>query len=166
MLDKETRKKGLHLDDLQCDEDIIDGDIDFELDRCVKFVFEVYATDKKNPGIMSKKVGEQFFKDCLELYAMRQQKKPKEIIPKGVDQKKAAASCFNRMANGKQQVTFEEFRHFLNCYDIEEALSDYLSHPPPSDVTISTNIQFVDVSQFANAQREGPKLVYREYPDD
>lgn len=64
----------------------------------------------------------------------------------------------------RQQVNFEEFRNFLNAYDMEEALADYLNHTP--EINIPTNIQLVDVSQFANAQREGPKLVYREYPDD
>lgn len=67
LLDKEARKKNLHLDDLNADEEVIDGDMDSELDRCVKFVFDVYATDKKNPNSIPKKSGEQFFKVKINL---------------------------------------------------------------------------------------------------
>jgi len=60
-------------------------------------------------------------------------------------------------------VTKEEFEKFLNCFDIEEALEPYFQ---TNGIDIDTNVSFVDVSQFANAQREGPKLAYRDYPDD
>lgn len=58
----------------------------------------------------------------------------------------------------------KEFGEFLNLYEIEEVLSEYLQ--TPNEIDINTNVQLVDVTQFSNAQREGPKLVYREYPDD
>jgi hypothetical protein len=54
--------------------------------------------EKKTPGVLSKKIGEQFFKDCFELYCMRQNKKMKDYK---VDVKKAAATSANKMFGGK-----------------------------------------------------------------
>eukprot|EP01126_Amoeba_proteus_P050962 TRINITY_DN6063_c0_g1_i11.p1 TRINITY_DN6063_c0_g1~~TRINITY_DN6063_c0_g1_i11.p1 ORF type:complete len:124 (-),score=26.79 TRINITY_DN6063_c0_g1_i11:92-463(-) len=113
---------------------------------------------------LTRKTGEKFFLDCFELYAMRQGKKLKDALPKGVDMKKAAANSFNRMSPNGATVTMAQFTDFLNLYEIEEVLSEFLRSP--IDVEINTNVQMVDVNQFTNAHREGPKLVYREYPDD
>lgn len=103
--------------------------------------------EKKTPGVLSRKIGEQFFKDCFELYAMRQNKKMKDYK---VDVKKAAASSFLKMSGGgydkkmkntnmrqtfinaililmiRQTINFQQFQEYINCYAIEEALSDFL----------------------------------------
>jgi hypothetical protein len=41
LLEKEVRKKQIHLDDLNVEEEIVDGDSDADLARCTKFVFDV-----------------------------------------------------------------------------------------------------------------------------
>eukprot|EP01127_Copromyxa_protea_P009846 TRINITY_DN2352_c0_g1_i1.p1 TRINITY_DN2352_c0_g1~~TRINITY_DN2352_c0_g1_i1.p1 ORF type:complete len:200 (+),score=48.79 TRINITY_DN2352_c0_g1_i1:50-649(+) len=165
LLQKEVQKKALHIDDLASDVEIVDGDMDSEIDRCLQTVWGVYlAMDKKQAGQLNKKIGERFFQDCLELYAMRQNKKYKDVLAKGVDYKKATAASFKRMSANGNTVSQKEFTEFLNLYDIEEVLSEYLLTPP--EIDINTNVQFVDITQFSNTQREGPKLVYREYPDD
>jgi len=162
-LDKEVLKRGIKLDDLEPDEIAIDGDLDADIDRCIQMVFQVY--DKKNTGTISKKDAQQFFKDCLELYALRQGKKSsKEILPKGVKMDKALQDCVRKMSPlTTGVVTKDEFEKFLNCYDIDEALEPFFN---TNGIDIDANVTFVDTSQFANAQREGPKLVYRDYPDD
>lgn len=42
----------------------------------------------------------------------------------------------------------------------------YLFSGTSPEVDISMDVQMVDINQFANAKREGPRLVFREYPDD
>lgn len=109
LLQKEVQKKSLHIDDLHSDVEIVDGDMDSEIDRCIQTVWGVYlAMDKKqaSTGQLNKKIGERFFQDCLELYAMRQGKKYKEVLARGVDYKKATAASFKKMStNG-----------FVECY--------------------------------------------------
>jgi len=163
ILDKEVLKRGIKLDDLEPDEVAIDGDLDADIDRCINMVFQVY--DKKLSGSITKKDAQQFFKDCLELYALRQGKKSsKEILPKGVKMDKALVDCVKKMSPlTSGVVTKDEFEKFLNCFDIDEALEPFFS---TNGIDIDTTVSFVDTSLFANAQREGPKLVYRDYPDD
>eukprot|EP01125_Pyxidicula_operculata_P000456 TRINITY_DN10486_c0_g1_i1.p1 TRINITY_DN10486_c0_g1~~TRINITY_DN10486_c0_g1_i1.p1 ORF type:complete len:197 (-),score=64.23 TRINITY_DN10486_c0_g1_i1:153-743(-) len=161
-LEKEVKKRGLSLDDLEANEEAVDGDLDSDIDRCVNKVFENY--DRKGAGVLPKKIAEQFFNDCLELYAMRKGQKVKDILPKNVKKEKAIASAVAKMnTSGTGNITKQEFVQFLNCYDIDEALSDFFG---TDGVDVDTSVQYVDVSQFANAKREGPKLVYRDYPDD
>jgi len=111
-------------------------------------------------------VVEQFFKDCLELYALRQGKKVKDILPKSVVMKKSLALAVSKMnPTGNGIVTKQEFQQFMNTYDMEEVLQDFF--PPGDGIDINaSNINWVDTSQFANQAREGPALVYRDYPDD
>jgi len=163
-LDKEVLKRGLKLDDLEPDEQAVDGDLDADIDRCVGMAFQVYE-NKKQPGTIAKKDAQQFFKDCLELYAMRQGKKSsKEILPKGIKMDKAVDDCVKKMSNlNGGLVTKEEFEKFLNCFDIDEALEPFFN---TQGIDIDPTVVMVDTTQFANAQREGPKLVYRDYPDD
>jgi len=162
-LDKEVLKRNIKLDDLEPDEVAIDGDLDADIDRCINMVFQLY--DKKTTNTISKKDAQQFFKDCLELYALRQGKKSsKEILPKGIKMDKAIQDCVKKMSvNPSGIVTKDEFEKFLNCYDIDEALEPFFS---TNGIDIDTNVTYVDTTQFANAHREGPKLVYRDYPDD
>jgi hypothetical protein len=61
-------------------------------------------------------------------------------------------------------INLQQFQEYINCYSIEEALADFLG--TSIEVEISMDVQMVDVNQFANAKREGPRLVFREYPDD
>eukprot|EP01124_Arcella_intermedia_P001354 TRINITY_DN1072_c0_g1_i1.p1 TRINITY_DN1072_c0_g1~~TRINITY_DN1072_c0_g1_i1.p1 ORF type:complete len:196 (+),score=14.92 TRINITY_DN1072_c0_g1_i1:94-681(+) len=163
ILDKEVLKLHLKLDDLEPDEIAVDGDLDADIDRCITMVFQVY--DRKKTGSIRKKDAEEFFKDCLELYALRQGKKSsKEILPKNVKMDKALADCVKKMSPSTAPVvTKEEFEKFLNCYDIEEALEPFFS---TNGIDIDGNVSYVDTSVFSSAQREGPKLVYRDYPDD
>jgi len=61
-------------------------------------------------------------------------------------------------------ITMQEFTEFLNCYDLNEVLGPFLQ--APNEVDINMNVNLVDIRQFENQKREGPKLVYRDYPDD
>lgn len=61
-------------------------------------------------------------------------------------------------------IRYEEFEQFVYCYDMHEALQHFIGSQG-IDVNIE-QVQKVDVNQFANSQQEGPKLVYRDYPDD
>jgi len=161
-LEKEVRKRGLTLDDLEPQEDAVDGDLDADVERCVAKVWSFY--DRKGTGQLPKKVAEQFFKDCLSLYAIRQARKIKDVLGK-VDYKKAlAASMLKMNPSSSGIVTRQEFEQFLFAYDIDEALEAFLGGQGGLDV--DPNVQLVDTSQFTNQNREGPKLVYRDYPDD
>jgi len=137
--------------------------MDSEVDRFWEKVFRVY--DKKNTGQLKKSDTEQFFKDFFELYCLRQGRKKKDVVPKGYNEKKALAGCLLRInPSGSGIVTKQEFEQFMNTYDQEEILQDFLSG---DGIDINTNnINWVDTSQFANLKREGPQLVYRDYPDD
>jgi len=159
-LEKECKKRGITLDDLEPEEEAVDGDLDSEIERCVKKVWAVY--DKKNQGALPKKIVEQFFRDTLELYAIRSQKKLKDIV-KGDNKKAMAASIAKMSSNGSGNVTYQEFEQFVFTYDVDEALEAFFQQ---QGMDIDPQVQFVDVSMFTNQNREGPKLVYRDYPDD
>lgn len=70
LLQKEVTRKALHIDDLHSDVEIVDGDMDSEIDRCIQTVWGVYlAMDKKqaSTGQLNKKIGECFFQTYLKM---------------------------------------------------------------------------------------------------
>jgi len=163
-LQKDLIKRNINPNDLEGDEDFIDGDMDAEIDRIIQKIFEVY--DKKKTNMLPKKVVSQFFSDLVELHCLRQGRKKKDVVPKEVNQKKALEDCILKMNPSQTgNVTLQEFTEFLNCYDMSEAIGPFLGTQPEFDIQIN-NIQWVDTRVFENQKREGPKLVYREYPDD
>jgi len=85
-LEKGLQKLAINPDDLEGDEDYLDGDMDAEIDRILEKIFKVY--DKKGVGNLPKKVAQQFISDLLELHCLRQNRKKKDVVPKGVNQKK------------------------------------------------------------------------------
>eukprot|EP01129_Flabellula_baltica_P000061 TRINITY_DN10063_c0_g1_i1.p1 TRINITY_DN10063_c0_g1~~TRINITY_DN10063_c0_g1_i1.p1 ORF type:complete len:212 (+),score=65.39 TRINITY_DN10063_c0_g1_i1:46-636(+) len=161
--EKEMNKSNLSADIFEGDEDYIDGDMDTEVSRCIDHIWSVY--DKKNTGSLNKKAVQQFFSDLLELYALRTNRKKKDCLGAGVNMKKASEDCFVKMnVSGSQMVTKDEFSQFLLCYDLDEALAPFTG--TGDTVNVNLNVSLVDTSVFENQKREGPKLVYRDYPDD
>eukprot|EP01121_Diplochlamys_sp_Union-15-3_P022119 TRINITY_DN931_c0_g2_i3.p1 TRINITY_DN931_c0_g2~~TRINITY_DN931_c0_g2_i3.p1 ORF type:complete len:225 (-),score=67.14 TRINITY_DN931_c0_g2_i3:37-636(-) len=143
------------------EEDYVDGDLDAVVDRVIKSVWEYY--DRKQKGFLDKKRGERFFKDGLEVYALRKGLKGgKEALGQGVNMKKALEDSFKKMnVSGSGKIVFQEFEEFLNCYDIEEAMQPFTGG---SGVSIDpSKVKFVDTSQFRGQKKDGPKLVYRNY---
>jgi len=160
-LQKEIQKGTIKPDDPHAVKDL-DGDMDEKIDKVIREVFTHY--DPKSTGQISKSTISKFFKDSLDLYAMRLGKKGgKEIIAPGVNYSQAMKDSIAKMTPG-EQATYKQFEDFLNCYDIEEALGCFLN---VSEVSVNThNVQFIDTEQF-KAQAAAPKkVVYREYPDD
>eukprot|EP01128_Nolandella_sp_AFSM9_P000878 TRINITY_DN11002_c0_g1_i1.p1 TRINITY_DN11002_c0_g1~~TRINITY_DN11002_c0_g1_i1.p1 ORF type:complete len:192 (+),score=63.27 TRINITY_DN11002_c0_g1_i1:877-1452(+) len=157
-LEKEVRKRGMTLDDMYTDEEALDGDLDADIQRVVHKVWEVY--DVKKLGNINKKQATQFFMDTFNLYCMRSNRKPKEVCK---DPKKAAAMSV-QMLSSNPSIQYAEFEQFVFCYDMQEALKHFVGGQG-IDINIEA-VQKVDTNQFANAQAEQPKLVYRDYPDD
>ena len=162
-LDKEIAKGKIKAD-IPEDEEALDPDLDSSIDKYVREAWQYY--DKKNQGFIEKKVALQFFKDSLELYAIRRTQKSKDILAEGVNLNKALEESYLKMSrNGEKQVNYNEFEDFINTYDIDEALGSMLNK---NGVDIDINrVQFVDVSQMTGqARKDGPKPVYRDYPTD
>jgi hypothetical protein len=162
-LEKEIAKGKIKPDPIE-DEQAVDGDNDTHIDKYVKEVWSYY--DRKNQGQIEKRVALQFFKDSLELYALRKGMKVKDVLAQGVNMSKALEESYTKMSKTQgKTVSFQEFEDFVCTYDIDEALGAFLNKPS-IDIDLS-RVQFVDVSQFTAAnKREGPKPVYRDYPDD
>jgi len=164
-LEKDLLKRNINPNDLEGEEDYVDGDMDAEIDRIVEKIFMVY--DKKQTKLLPKKVAQKFFSDLLELYCLRQNRKKKDVVPKNVKEQKAIEECVAKMnSSGGKDITQNEFIEFMNCYDISEALAPFIGNGATEFDITTSNIQMVDTRQFENQKREGPKLVYREYPDD
>eukprot|EP01130_Rhizamoeba_saxonica_P006589 TRINITY_DN2624_c0_g2_i1.p1 TRINITY_DN2624_c0_g2~~TRINITY_DN2624_c0_g2_i1.p1 ORF type:complete len:205 (-),score=44.58 TRINITY_DN2624_c0_g2_i1:66-656(-) len=162
-LEKELGKRGISLDDIMAEEDYVDGDMDADIDRCIQKIFQIY--DRKGTGSINKKLGSQFFVDCLELYALRKgQKKGKDCLGPSVNMKKATEECWQLLSNGGSMVNLQQFTEFLNCYDIDEALHPFLGSG--NTQTINISVEYVNCEAFVGQARDGPKLVYRDYPDD
>merc|ERR1712000_498178 len=71
------------------DEEDLDGDMDAVIDDCIRQVWQYY--DPKGVGFLNKKQTQQFFKDALNLVALRK---------------------INTSNDGR--VTFEQFEEFIN----------------------------------------------------
>jgi len=137
----------------------LDGDMDEYIDKLIREIWQFY--DPKNIGIMPRKIMEKFFKDSLDLYALRQgRKKGSEVMPEGVKFGEAMRASFAKVTSNEKGCTFQEFENFINCYDLEEALGSFLNI---SEIKVQSNVQFVDTSVF-KAEAEKPKAVqYRDY---
>jgi hypothetical protein len=162
-LDKEIAKGKIKAD-IPEDEEALDPDLDSSIDKYVREAWQYY--DKKNQGFIEKKVALQFFKDSLELYAIRRGQKVKDVLAEGVNMSKALEESYLKMSkNGDKQANYNDFEDFINTYDIDEALGSMLNK---NGVDIDINrVQFVDVSQMTGqARKDGPKPVYRDYPTD
>jgi len=157
-LQKEIAKGKIQPDDPNAEKEL-DGDMDERLDKSIREVWTYY--DPKGTGIMKKDAIKKFFKDGLEIYALRKgAKSSKDIIAPGVDSGAAMEKAISQMTQ-TGQVTFKEFEDFLNCYELEEALGPWLNI---REVKVDTNkVQFVDTSQFKNQSAQPKKVVYRDY---
>ena len=163
-LDRELAKGKIPMEPTDLEEPI-DGDLDMLVARAVEEVWKTY--DPKNTGFMDKKNMEKFFKDALQLYALRTgRKSDKEVIPKGVNSTEAmkqAVAILNKSGTGR--ASRADLEDFLQTYDIEEALAGFLGKVGGLDVDMN-KVTLIDVSQFQAQQAETLKPVYRDYPDD
>jgi len=159
-LDKEIRKGTIKADDPNAEKDL-DGDMDERIDQCIKEVWSYY--DPKGTGILPKKILERFFKDALEIYALRcGRKSSKEVMSPNVKYGEAMETAV-RKVTATNQASFKQFEDFINCYDLEEALGSFLG---VSDIAISNTVQWVDTAQIAKDGSGPKKPVYRDYPKD
>ncbi|XP_049848704.1 uncharacterized protein LOC126316455 [Schistocerca gregaria] len=161
-LDREYAKGTIKF--TETEEEPIDGDLDAVIDSAIKEVWCTY--DPKGTGLMDKKAAEKFFKDALQVYAIRQGgKTEKDAIPKGVnssDAMKQSIAILNKKGTGR--TSQQEFEDFVRTYDIEEALGHFLGKTDGVVIDF-TKAVFIDVSQFHTKQAD-IKPVYRDYPDD
>jgi len=140
------------------DEKDVDGDMDDYIDKVIKEVWNFY--DPKGTGIIPKALVSKFFKDALEVYALRMgRKNGKEVMGQGVNYNNALTECVGKMTQSGQ-CTFKEFEDFLNCYDLDEALGPFLGI---REISINNKVQFVDVNQFKEQAAAPKKVVYRDY---
>jgi len=142
----------------------LDDDMDSKIDKAIKDVWAYY--DKKNKGFLSKGEAETFFKDALEVMALRKGLKVKQILPPNVSQSQAISQSIAKLTKGSDRVEFSSFEEYINMSDLDEALSLFTGQTGP--IEVKTNVQMVDTSKLAADARaaNGPKPVYRDYPDD
>eukprot|EP01122_Echinamoeba_exundans_P017855 TRINITY_DN9806_c0_g1_i1.p1 TRINITY_DN9806_c0_g1~~TRINITY_DN9806_c0_g1_i1.p1 ORF type:complete len:195 (+),score=58.38 TRINITY_DN9806_c0_g1_i1:269-853(+) len=161
-LDKEIAK-GKIKPEMPADEEPVDGDMDELIDRVIKEVWATY--DVKNQGFIDKKKAAQFFKDALEVYALRKgMKGSKDALGPGVNQSKASDECVAKLnKSGSGRITFEEFEDYMNTYDIEEALGPFLAR---TSIDVKAQVPMVDISQISTQAEQVTRPKYREYPDD
>jgi len=145
------------------DEDL-DDDMDSKIDRSIKEVWAYY--DKKGKGFLTKSEAETFFKDAFEIMALRKGRKPKELLPPNISQGQAISQSIKKLAKESDRVDFSSFEEFINMSDLDEALGIFIGQTGPIDV--KNKVQMVDTQQLsAQARAEnGPKPIYRDYPDD
>eukprot|EP01101_Sappina_pedata_P001023 TRINITY_DN11143_c0_g1_i1.p1 TRINITY_DN11143_c0_g1~~TRINITY_DN11143_c0_g1_i1.p1 ORF type:complete len:190 (-),score=101.90 TRINITY_DN11143_c0_g1_i1:96-665(-) len=143
--------------------DDLDDDMDSKIDAGIKDVWAYY--DKKNKGFLSKGEAETFFKDALEVMALRKGRKVKEILPPNVSQGQAISQSIAKLSKGADRIDFAAFEEFINMSDLDEALSLFTGQTGP--VEVKNNIDFVDTSKLAaEAKASKNQPVYRDYPDD
>jgi hypothetical protein len=133
--------------------------MDEYIDEVIKDIFAGY--DPKGTQQLPNKVMQKFFKDALDVYAMRKgRKKGAEVLSPGVKMGPAMKSAVAKITTNPS-CTFQEFEAFINCYDLEEALGDFIG---VNEVAVDTNVQMVDTTQFKEAQTaNASKIVYRDY---
>jgi len=142
------------------DEEDLDGNMDEVIDNCIREVWQYY--DPKGLGSLNKKQTQQFFKDALNLVALRKNVKSKDLF-QGRKEGAALDEAFRQVnTSGDGRVTFEQFEEFINAYDLDEAV-DFLTGGN-SEHQINTNVQMVDNSSLPSGG--GPvkgKIEYRDY---
>jgi hypothetical protein len=147
------------------DEEDVDDDEDEKIDRAIQEVWNYY--DKKNQGFITKKVAQQFFKDALELFALRKGCKSKDLLgAKSLGS--ALEESYRRMdSSGTGQVTFKVFEEFINENDIDEALAIITGSTEPIEISTS-QVQMVDTSTIVATKKGADlsKIEYRDYPED
>eukprot|EP01119_Soliformovum_irregulare_P008552 TRINITY_DN21667_c0_g1_i1.p1 TRINITY_DN21667_c0_g1~~TRINITY_DN21667_c0_g1_i1.p1 ORF type:complete len:196 (-),score=58.85 TRINITY_DN21667_c0_g1_i1:126-713(-) len=137
----------------------LDGDTDEYVDKVVRDIWNFY--DPKGTGLMTKKALQKFFKDALEIYAMRKGfKKGAESMAPGVKSGEAMAQSVAKVTQNPQGCSYQEFENFVNCYDLDEALGSFLNI---GEVAVSNNVQFVDTSHFKEEAAKPKAVQYRDY---
>jgi len=155
---------------VHAEEEDLDEDMDEILDKHIKEVWAYY--DPKNQGFLTKKTAQQFFKDMLDLFALRKNMKPKDLLGPGVSLSSALTSSFQQLDKSNTgTITFTEFEEFVNMSDLEEALSLITGKTGPVDINVSAVAKVDPEAMAASAGGgKGPvqagHIEYREYPSD
>jgi len=157
-LQKEFEKGTLRPPDPNAEKEV-DGDMDEKIDKIIRDIWNFY--DPKATGFMKKGVIEKFFKDSLDLYALRQgRKKGGEVVAQGVKFGQAMQASIAKVTTNPQGCSFQEFENFINCYDLEEALGSFLAI---GEIGIQNTVQFVDTAQFKEQAAKPKEVKYRDY---
>eukprot|EP01091_Cochliopodium_minus_P010456 TRINITY_DN2769_c0_g2_i1.p1 TRINITY_DN2769_c0_g2~~TRINITY_DN2769_c0_g2_i1.p1 ORF type:complete len:152 (+),score=54.02 TRINITY_DN2769_c0_g2_i1:163-618(+) len=97
------------------------GDEDEAIDKYTDEVWNLY--DKKGEKFLKKKDAQQFFKDALAIFALRKNKKPKEILGQ-TKEGDALNTAFNFLAKkDKDRLHFSEFKDFVNYADNNDIIA-------------------------------------------
>jgi len=137
----------------------LDGDMDEYIDKLIREIWTFY--DPKNTGMMPRKVIEKFFKDSLDLYALRQgRKKGQEVMAPGIKFGQAMQTSVAKVTSNEKGCSFKEFEDFINCYELDEALGAFLGI---GEVAVAHNVQFVDTSVFKEDASKPKAVQYRDY---
>lgn len=102
----------------------IDEDMDVVVDGIAAEVWRYY--DPKNTGLMKKTAIQAFFKDCLDLYAMRARKDTKMMLAPGVTMSAAMEVAVRGLDQSGQGIRERDFIDYLNECDMEEILAPFL----------------------------------------
>jgi EF hand len=115
-------------------------------------------------GSISKSKAKEFFKDALDLFALRRMVKPKDLLAPGVSMGRALEESFKQLdKNGTGTITFAEFEEFINEADLEEALALITGNNCPVEIRTDA-VQLVDNSHLAPVLDSAKaEIVYRDY---
>eukprot|EP01098_Paradermamoeba_levis_P006926 TRINITY_DN2874_c0_g1_i1.p1 TRINITY_DN2874_c0_g1~~TRINITY_DN2874_c0_g1_i1.p1 ORF type:complete len:194 (+),score=56.04 TRINITY_DN2874_c0_g1_i1:110-691(+) len=141
-------KKGLVKPPDPSDVQDLDDDLDAKIDASIKEVWSYY--DKKNVGFLDKKQTHQFINDALEVFALRKNRKVKELFPPGGSVSKAldeGFKAFDRKNTGR--VTFADFEEFINENDADEVLAIWTGNTGPLEVKQLDPSKLVDPKAMA-----------------
>jgi len=139
-------EKGIIPPPPNADEEDVDDDEDAKIDQYIKEVWGYY--DKKAEGFVGKKQAQQFFKDALEIFAVRKNCKVKDLL-RGNSLDKALEQSFRRLdKNNLGRIDFATFEEFINECDLDEALNLITGETGP--IVIRTdNVELVDTTAIA-----------------
>jgi hypothetical protein len=132
---------------MPAEEEDLDEDMDEILDKHIREVWSYY--DPKGQEFLTKKQATQFFKDMLDLFALRRNMKPKDLLGPGVSLSSALTSSFQQLdKSNSNTITFTEFEEFVNMSDIEEALSLITGKTGPVEINVHA-VEKVDPEAMA-----------------
>lgn len=152
-LDKAIAKGEIPAPSADAEEDL-DDDLDAKIDSCIKEVWAFY--DKKATGFLPKKVVQQFFKDSLELVALRKNVKTKDLFPPGVSMSKALDDAYASIdKSGLGKINFETFEEFINESDLDEALARITGNNEP--IAINTSVRLINIDELQLSNSRHPK---------
>ena len=143
------------------EEEDLDENMDEIIDGCIREVWQYY--DPKAVGFLNKKQTQQFFKDALNLVALRKNCKVKDLFA-GRKEGAAMDEAFRKVNTSNDgKVNFEQFEEFINMCELDEAVA-FLTGGNAETQIDTSKVELVDNSQLPSGG--GPvkgKIEYRDY---